>query len=441
MRHEEIDETAVLGTSCQSDDCESGELKDRDPREKRKHKRLNVSKVSMQSEIPLASKVTVINISAGGALVKADRRLNIGNTYLVKIAYKGKLLLARAVVKWSFLVESIEDGNGNIVPLYMAGMHFKEITAGEAEEIIHAVMADIEADVSQFIETEETLDRGVFRESSVRGESSKEHENRRSSIASPSEIQADPDPDSLDAIIRSIELAYRACIETNSTYYDVLEVSEYARSSEIKKAYYEKVKKFHPDRHPSLPDDVKEKLNVLFTCINDAHDTLMNEGTRARYDATVSIRRTESASSHALAQQYFEEGKIAFWNANFSDAELLFQHALYLENSSAKYYYYYAKTLLKLGKFREAERAIKRALKMDPSNSDYLTEAGYIYHALGLSNRAAENFEMALEVEPSHHQARKGIQGLKEYRENGVADERLLFRPVRTLKKIISREH
>lgn len=441
MRDEEMEETAVIEGNCRLHDCAIEEPKDRDPHEKRKHKRLNVSGISMQSEIPLASKVKIINISAGGALVKADRRLNIGNTYLLKIAYKGNLLLARAVVKWSFLVESIEDGNGNVVPLYMAGMHFKEVTAGAAEEIIHAAMADIEADVSQFVDAEERRDQGVYRESEVGGQSSKGHEHRRPSIASPSEMQADTEIDSVDEIIRSIELAYRACVENNATYYDVLEISEHAHSSEIKKAYYEKVKKFHPDRHTSLPDEVKEKLNVLFTCINDAHDTLMNEGRRARYDATVSIRRMENTSSHALAQQYFEEGKIAFWNAHFSEAELLFQHALYLENSSAKYFYYYAKTLLKLGKFREAERAIKRALKMDPTNSDYLTEAGYIYHALGLSNRAAENFEMALEVEPSHNQARKGIQGLKEYRENGVADERLLFRPVRTLKKIISREH
>lgn len=439
MRDEEMEETAVVEGNCRLLDCAIEEPKDQNPHEKRKHKRLNVSGISMQSEIPLASKVAIINISAGGALVKADRRLNIGNTYLLKIAYKGKLLLARAVVKWSFLVDSTEDGNGNIVPLYMAGMHFKEITSGEAEEIIHAVMADIEANVSQFGETD-ALDRNTEPDSAVHGECPLTNGPQLLSAPFSSDNRGAHDPDSDDAMVRVIEAEYRRCIETQSTYYDVLEVSEHAHPSEIKKAYYEKVKKFHPDRHASLPEDAKEKLNLLFTCITDAHDTLMNEGKRARYDMTISIVRVENSSSHVLAQQYFEEGKIAFWNAHFSDAEMLFQHALYLENSSAKYFYYYAKTLLKLGKFREAERAIKRALKMDPTNSDYLTEAGYIYHALGLSNRAEENFEMALEVEPSHHQAQKGIRELKGNRVNGGNDD-MLFRPVRALKKIISREH
>jgi hypothetical protein len=118
----------------------------------------------MKSEIPLARKVSIINMSSGGVLVKTDRRLNIGNTYLLKIGYKDNLLFARAAVKWSFLVQSYEDENGNIVPQYMAGMHFKEVSSGKNEGIIESIISDLEADLSQFLTDAESDGRGGYRE-------------------------------------------------------------------------------------------------------------------------------------------------------------------------------------------------------------------------------------------------------------------------------------
>jgi curved DNA-binding protein CbpA len=407
--------------------------------EKRMHKRLSVTNMNMQSEIPLARRVTVINISSDGVLVKADRRLNIGNTYLLKIGYKENLLFVRAVVKWSFLVESIEDQNGNIVPLYMAGMQFREITSGKKEEIIHSIMADIEADACQFIEHTENCtghaqskDPKDAETSGLTGEFDMPHGTGHE------EIMQDHVVDSLKIIIEKIESEYDRCTGKFLSYYELLNVSHTADAEDIKKAYYTKVKEFHPDRHSSLPPVAKEQLNSLFAVLNEAYETLMHAEQRDHYDRTLLRKQVGNISNDELAIQYFEQGKLEFWNGNFSEAEILFQHALYFCNSSAKYFHYYAKTLLKLGKFREAEKAIRLALKLDSSNSDYLTEAGYIYHALGLSNRAEETFEMALEVEPSHMKARKGIEEIRDASESGNFNE-TLFNPMKALKKIIAR--
>jgi tetratricopeptide (TPR) repeat protein len=403
--------------------------------EKRMHKRLSVTNMNMQSEIPLARRVTVINISCDGVLVKADRRLNIGNTYLLKIGYKENLLFVRAVVRWSFLVESIEDQGGNIVPLYMAGMQFKEITSGKKEEIIHSIMADIEADASQFMEHTENYSGHAQSEASRDSERSglKEDVDMPHETGHEKAMQ-DQEGDSLRTMIERIESEYDRCTRKALSYYELLNVGDTAHTEEIKKAYYAKVREFHPDRHSSLPPAAKEQLNSLFAVLNEAYETLTHAGQRNHYDSILLRKQAGNISNDELARQYFEQGKIEFWNGNFSEAEILFQHVLYLCNSSAKSFYYYAKTLLKLEKFREAEKAIRMALKLDSSNSDYLTEAGYIYHALGLSNRAEENFEMALDVEPSHVKARKGIEGI---RESGNSDE-TLFHPMKALKKIIA---
>ncbi len=406
--------------------------------ERRKHKRLRVQNLDIQSEIHRATTVDVINISSGGVLVKADRRLNIGNTYLLKIGYKDSLVFSRAVVKWSFLVESIEDGVGNIVPLYTAGMHFKEITSERGEEIIHAIMADLESDLSEAgihdnavcVHTPEKRNKDVI---ICRLKEMPEQQDD----CLREETPAQPSEDSLPALVDKIEETYERYTGNSLSYYEILHVEETADTDAIKKAYYHKVKEWHPDRHASVPEEAKEKLTVLIAYMNEAYETLADDYQRKQYDSAGPRKLPNAQSNQRLALQYFEQGKIEFWNGNYSDADILFQHVLYLSPSSARYFYYHAKTLLKRGKLRQAEKAIRQALTLDPSNSDYLTEAGYIYHALGLSNRAEENFELALGVEPSHVHALKGIEGIKASRENGNFEEAILH-PVKRLKKIIA---
>jgi len=156
MNRDKILANPVLQEDAPSNCTVSAQGYEDNAEEKRLHKRLSVKNMNIQSEMSLAKKLIIINISSGGVLVKADRRLNIGNTYILKIGYKDNVLFARAVVKWSFLVESIEDTDGNIVPLYMAGMQFDEVSSEKGEEIVHSIMADVESDVFQLIDHTET---------------------------------------------------------------------------------------------------------------------------------------------------------------------------------------------------------------------------------------------------------------------------------------------
>jgi len=429
-----LQEDAPSNCTVSAHGCEDNE------EEKRLHKRLSVKNMNIQSEMSLAKKLIIINISSGGVLVKADRRLNIGNTYILKIGYKDNVLFARAVVKWSFLVESIEDTDGNIVPLYMAGMQFDEVSSEKGEEIVHSIMADVESDVFQLIDHTET--------SPIYAHSHHDRDSETDMVKEDFEIPHDTPPEDIigdpsvdyspGIIIEKIENMYMRYTDKNLSYYELLNVKDDAHADEIKKAYYRRVKEFHPDKHCCLPPKTKDKLNVLFAYVNEAYDTLMSAAQKEHYDRTLLLKQSGKISKQESAHQYFEQGKIEFWNGNFPEAEVLFQHALYLCNSSAKYFFYYAKTLLNLGKCREAEKAIKNALKIDSSNSDYLTEAGYIYHALGLSNRAEENFETALGIQPSHAKALKGIIGIRGKRGSGNFDD-TLFNPIKALRKIITR--
>ena len=60
--------------------------------DKRRHKRYNLDLVEVNGKMSLTDKVEVLDISLGGVALKADRRLNIGKEYMIKLQEKGKTL-------------------------------------------------------------------------------------------------------------------------------------------------------------------------------------------------------------------------------------------------------------------------------------------------------------------------------------------------------------
>jgi hypothetical protein len=111
--------------------------------ERRLYKRIKVENLEVNSEMPSATYVKIIDISKSGVFVKADRKLDIGNKYALKIEYENKVVFVKAAVAWSLLQDKAEDANGNIVPIYIAGMQFATVLKGEITEIISLIEMDI----------------------------------------------------------------------------------------------------------------------------------------------------------------------------------------------------------------------------------------------------------------------------------------------------------
>merc|ERR1719153_943356 len=63
-------------------------------------------------------------------------------------------------------------------------------------------------------------------------------------------------------------------------YYAILGVARHADIAEIKFAYYNMAKKFHPDTNRTL--DAKQ----MFALVAEAYDVLSDEGRRSKYDDT-----------------------------------------------------------------------------------------------------------------------------------------------------------
>ncbi|KAK6141858.1 hypothetical protein DH2020_024404 [Rehmannia glutinosa] len=84
------------------------------------------------------------------------------------------------------------------------------------------------------------------------------------------------------SITARIEAFYAAPAETTETLYELLGVTETGSSfSDIKKAYKQMARKYHPDVSP--PDRVDEYTR-RFIMVHEAYETLSNPQSRASYD-------------------------------------------------------------------------------------------------------------------------------------------------------------
>lgn len=194
-------------------------------------------------------------------------------------------------------------------------------------------------------------------------------------------------------------------------YYGILGVSKFASTEEIRKKYYEVAKEFHPDKHFLVKsNEVKEKLNAIFSYATSAYSALTDPNKRVEYDMSSSNSKPIVTDNKEMAKTRFAEGRSEFRRGCYQEASQLFGQCVYLDNTVGNYHFYYGLALFKLQRHREAERSLTRALECEPDNSEYMTELGYVYLSLNLPRRAKNVFGKALKIHPANARANEGFK-------------------------------
>ena len=139
--------------------------------------------------------------------------------------------------------------------------------------------------------------------------------------------------------------------------YKTLGVSRDATDEEIKKAYRELAKKYHPDnyRESQLADLAAEKMKA----INEAYDTIQRE----RQGGGSGYNGQGGPSSYPAIRRMINEGR-------FSEAELNLD-AVPQSSRNAEWHYLKSIILLRRGWMYDALNHIDIACSMDPSNEEY----------------------------------------------------------------------
>lgn len=106
---------------------------------KRQHKRYHLDSMEINGTMSLTDKVKILDISLGGVSLKADRRLNIGKEYVIKLQEKGKTIEVKGIVVRSELSGLEQRSPGESVSIYTAGVTFKGIFADKIADFLKPI--------------------------------------------------------------------------------------------------------------------------------------------------------------------------------------------------------------------------------------------------------------------------------------------------------------
>ncbi len=111
--------------------------------ERRQHKRFIVEGMDIHSKMLFATEVNLLTISLGGASISLHKRLSIGSEYTLRIEYKDRTFSLKGTVVWEKLVDYRKNERGETVPIYEAGIQFKDVLTEKGTELIDFIEESI----------------------------------------------------------------------------------------------------------------------------------------------------------------------------------------------------------------------------------------------------------------------------------------------------------
>jgi molecular chaperone DnaJ len=148
--------------------------------------------------------------------------------------------------------------------------------------------------------------------------------------------------------------------------YEVLGVSENATEEEIKKAYKELVKKYHPDKYQDNPlaDLAEEKLRE----VNEAYDILMKQkSSTSSYNYGYNGGYSGASTGNGGTPDYMQVRRYLDAN-NLNAAETILNGT---RDRSAEWFFLAGMLSYKKGWYDDAVNKLRTATDMAPSNVEY----------------------------------------------------------------------
>ena len=146
--------------------------------------------------------------------------------------------------------------------------------------------------------------------------------------------------------------------------YSVLGVPENASDEEVKRAYRELSRKYHPDSYVDNP--LKDLAEDKFKEVQEAYDMIMKQRSNGGYQSYGS----NSGSGYGSADQKYQKvyDYINFRQYSNAMSEL---NRIPLPDRDGRWYYLSAITNAGMGNNIQAQNDINRAMSIEPSNPEY----------------------------------------------------------------------
>jgi molecular chaperone DnaJ len=161
--------------------------------------------------------------------------------------------------------------------------------------------------------------------------------------------------------------------------YKVLGVSPSATDAEIKTAYRNLAKKYHPDRYKG--HDLEELAGEKLKQINEAYDIITKERQAGYSHTSDGFNSSYSGSSYSGSTQ-FADIRSAIQAGDLTRADSMLDA---ISNRNAEWHYLKGMVLLRKGWYDGARQHFATANSMDPGNAEYA-------NAYNTLNRSASGY-------------------------------------------------
>jgi curved DNA-binding protein CbpA len=249
---------------------------------------------------------------------------------------------------------------------------------------------------------------------------------------------ADQIPEEVQKQMEMIDQTYASL--AHKDYYTLLGVTTKADLPQIKGAYYKLARRFHPDRYYGLEDPItKEKIDIIFSAINVAYETLKNAKSRHTYDTasfdekritfsttTVDSPPSSPADVSRVAEDYYQRAQRSYSSRNYFESVQFLRSATQIAPGVPKYWRHLGIALSKNEQWRkEAEDSFQRAIELEPQNAENHLYLAFLYLNSNLKLRAKRCFMKVLELDPKNDIASANIAEI-ETSESGTTKKGLL---------------
>ena len=238
-------------------------------------------------------------------------------------------------------------------------------------------------------------------------------------------LEEEPKPAEIEISLEE----YLQRIENAETHYDIMGVGKAAPIADIKASYFSMARLFHPDRFHRETGAVLRRIEVAFTNLAQAYETLKSPESRETYDFKMrkelerrEKRRAEGSPEKPAHEDFssesslesFELGLTFLMDEDYGAAATHLSRAVHYSPENALYHAYYGQALSNSDKFRhKAEGELQTAAKLDPKNAKIRLMLAEFFIDLNMLKRAEGELNRFLEIVPDNKEARDLLNNLQ----------------------------
>lgn len=216
------------------------------------------------------------------------------------------------------------------------------------------------------------------------------------------------------------EVTRRANAIDDQNFFEMLGIPKDSLGDKARDAYFDIVKRLHPDRLPAALEPLFSHAQRVFHHLTEAHDNLVDDEKRLRYITVVreggGTPATDRMMSNILeATVEFQKAEVLLRRRDFAGALDYLRNAIELNGAEADYHALYAWVLFQQhteadAPLEEMLAAVDRALTIDNANDRAHYYRGMVLRRMSRDSEAVAHFERATAINP------KNVDAMREVR-------------------------